>query len=95
LQRELQLKNVEKEKQTNNVDKLLLIKLDKEKLISEEMHLKHVHVELNFLKNAKTISIAQDVQEFTTDAQEDVWEEHAKLVQELLVQLLNLLINSV
>jgi len=58
--------------QTKDADKLLLIKLDKEKLISEEMHLNLVHVNPNFPKNVKTISIAQDVQEFTTDVQEDV-----------------------
>jgi len=34
----------------------------------------------------KTLRLQKDAQENTTDVQEDVWEKHAELVQELLVQ---------
>jgi len=65
-----------------------------EKSLSEKLLWKHVHVNLNFLKNVKqTSKPLEDVQEDITDAPEDAWEEHVKFVQELNVQLQNLLIN--
>jgi len=70
------------------------MKLELEKLNLEEMLWKHVHVDPNFLKNAKKdFKPPKDVQEDSIDVQEDVWEKHAELVQELLVQHPNLLIN--
>jgi len=77
-------------KSTKNAEDVLENKSKIEKLYLEELLWKHVHVDLNFPKNVKIVSnlpnLQEDVQEDITDVQEDVWEEHAQLVQKPLVQ---------
>jgi len=85
--KKLQLKNAEKELKTKNAELMLEMKLANKKENSEVTHWNHVLAKLNFPRNAKKNSVLQeDVQEFTTDVQEDVWEEHADLVLELNAQ---------
>jgi len=81
LPKELQSTNVELEKNIKNAEKELEKYSEQENSNSEKLLWKLVLANLNFPKNAKTISKLQpNVQENSTDAPEDVWEKHAKLV---------------
>jgi len=85
--------NIPEEKQKEDVEKIRHAeseweeKLEKEKSTLEELHWKHVLADQNFQKNVKkTLRLQEDAPENSTDVQEDVWEKHAELVQELHVQ---------
>jgi len=52
---------------------------------SEKQFWRHVTARQDFLKNAKMILKTRNAQKNTIDVQKDVWEEHAKFVQDLNV----------
>jgi len=83
---ELQSENVVQEASTNHAEPNWEEKSEKEKSTLEELHWRHVLADQNFQRNVKkNLSLQTNVQENSTDVQEDVWERHAELAQELLV----------
>jgi len=83
--KEKQSENVEKEKNIKNVESKKEKKSEEKKNTLEKLHWNHVLAILNFLQNVKKTPKPPNVQENSTNVQEDVWEKHAKFVLELHV----------